>query len=43
MIGQKNRVYEVLSEKRKLSLNMIRKLNQALGIPAEILIQNKSL
>jgi HTH-type transcriptional regulator / antitoxin HigA len=39
MIGRKNRVYEVLTHKRKLSLNMIRNLNQGLGIPAEVLIQ----
>jgi HTH-type transcriptional regulator / antitoxin HigA len=29
----------VLSRKRSLTLEMIRKLNQQLGIPAEILIQ----
>ncbi|MDQ6982031.1 MAG: hypothetical protein Q9M08_03370 [Mariprofundus sp.] len=39
MIGRSNRVYEVLAHKRNLSLNMIRKLNQGLGIPAEVLIQ----
>ena len=39
MIGRSNRVYEVLSHKRTLSLAMIRKLNQGLGIPAEVLIQ----
>ncbi|GAV19923.1 HTH-type transcriptional regulator / antitoxin HigA [Mariprofundus micogutta] len=39
MIGRSNRVYEVLSHKRNLSLNMIRNLNQGLGIPAEVLIQ----
>ncbi len=38
-IGNKNKVSEVLSKKRPLSLMMIRKLNQALKIPAEILIQ----
>jgi len=32
-------VSEVLSRKRSLTLKMIRKLNQELGIPAEILIQ----
>ncbi|PSN12683.1 transcriptional regulator [filamentous cyanobacterium CCT1] len=31
--------FEVLSRQRSLTLEMIRKLNQELGIPAEILIQ----
>jgi len=39
MIGRTNRVYEVLAHKRNLSLNMIRRLNRGLGIPAEVLIQ----
>ena len=39
MIGQSNRVYEVLSRKRSLTLNMIRKLHDELGIPAESLIK----
>ncbi|MEI8169262.1 MAG: transcriptional regulator [Rhodoferax sp.] len=38
-IGSLNRVYEVLSCKRSLSLNMIRRLNQGLHIPAEVLIR----
>ena len=38
-IGQINRVYEILNRKRPLTLNMIWKLNQKLGIPAECLIQ----
>ena len=38
MIGQLNRVYEVLSRKRPLTLAMIRRLHQRLGIPAESLI-----
>ncbi|MBE9064209.1 type II toxin-antitoxin system HigA family antitoxin [cf. Phormidesmis sp. LEGE 11477] len=38
-IGSRARVSEVLSRKRTLTLEMIRKLNQVLGIPAEILIQ----
>lgn len=42
MIGKSNRVYEVLTHKRSLSLNMIRKLNQGLGIPAEVLIQTST-
>ena len=38
-IGPPNRVYEVLSYKRPLSLNMIRRLNEGLHIPAEVLIR----
>lgn len=39
MIGKRNRVYEILNYKRSLTLPMIRKLNQELGIPAESLIK----
>jgi HTH-type transcriptional regulator/antitoxin HigA len=39
IIGQRTRVYEVLSGKRSLSLQMIRNLQQKLGIPADVLIQ----
>lgn len=35
----RNRKSEIMSGKRKLSLDMIRKLNQELKIPAEVLIQ----
>ena len=38
MIGQLNRVYEVLSRKRPLTLAMIRRLHLDFGIPAESLI-----
>ena len=38
-LGSRARVSEVLSRKRSLTLEMIRKLNQVLGVPAEILIQ----
>ena len=38
-IGPSGRVSEVLSRKRPLTLEMIRKLNAGLGIPAEVLIQ----
>ena len=38
-IGQLNRVYEVLSYKRSLSLSMIRRLSEGLHIPAEVLIR----
>lgn len=39
MIGRRNRVYEVLNRKRSLTLPMIWKLHQELGIPAENLIR----
>jgi len=39
MIGQLNRVYEVLSGSRPLSLAMIRRLHAGLGIPPECLIR----
>lgn len=39
MIGQRNRVYEILNRKRSLTLPMIWKLHKGLGIPAENLIQ----
>ncbi|MDE0389080.1 MAG: transcriptional regulator [Rhodospirillales bacterium] len=38
-IGSRNRVYEVLNRKRPLSLRMIWRLHQGLGIPAESLIK----
>lgn len=38
ILGGRNRQSEVLSGKRKLSLEMIRKLHAILGIPAESLI-----
>jgi HTH-type transcriptional regulator/antitoxin HigA len=39
-IGNYNRVWEVLNKKRKLTINMIRKLSEGLRIPADILIKN---
>lgn len=38
-LGDRARVAEILSRKRSLTLEMIRKLHQNLEIPAEILIQ----
>ena len=38
MIGRTNRIYEVLNRKRPLTLKMIWRLHQGLGIPAECLI-----
>jgi HTH-type transcriptional regulator/antitoxin HigA len=39
MIGRLNRVYEILNGKRPLTLPMIRRLHETLGIPAEALIK----
>lgn len=38
MIGRTNRVYEVLNRKRPLTLAMIRRLHESLGIPAAVLV-----
>ena len=39
MIGSRTRVAEVLNRKRNLSIGMIRRLHERLGIPAEILLR----
>lgn len=39
MIGRSNRVYEVLNRTRPLTLIMIRKLHEQMGIPVESLIK----
>ena len=39
IVGFKSRVSEILNRKRKLTLDMIRKLNRALHIPAEVLVR----
>jgi len=39
MLGSRSKVSEVLSGKRSLSLNMMRKLHRELGIPSEVLLQ----
>jgi HTH-type transcriptional regulator/antitoxin HigA len=39
MIGRLNRVYEILNGTRQLTLPMIRRLHEQLGIPAEVLIR----
>jgi len=39
VIGSRTRVYEVLRGARPLTLAMIRRLHESLGIPAEVLIQ----
>jgi HTH-type transcriptional regulator/antitoxin HigA len=40
LIGSRNRVYEVLARKRPLTLAMVRRLHEKLGIPAESLIKD---
>ncbi|MCK5279438.1 MAG: transcriptional regulator [Cyclobacteriaceae bacterium] len=39
ILGDKSRVSDILSMKRKLTLGMIRNLNKALNIPIETLVQ----
>ncbi len=39
IIGTRTRISEVLSRKRSLSIAMIRRLHDKLGIPAEVLIR----
>jgi HTH-type transcriptional regulator/antitoxin HigA len=39
ILGARNRVSEVLNRRRGLSLQMIRKLHDQLGIPADVLIR----
>jgi len=43
LIGSRARVSEILNKKRSLSINMIRKLQEGLGISAETLIQPYNL
>ncbi|MEZ7765867.1 transcriptional regulator [Haemophilus parahaemolyticus] len=40
IIGKPNRVYEVFSRTRPLTLNMIRKIHQHMGISADVLIRS---
>lgn len=42
-IGSRSKVSEVLTGKRSLSLSMARALNEGLGIPAEVLLQESKL
>ncbi len=39
IIGYKGRVSEILNKKRKLTLEMIRKLHNSLHIPSDVLLQ----
>jgi HTH-type transcriptional regulator/antitoxin HigA len=43
MIGKSNRVYEILNYKRSLTLKMIWRLHEGLGIPAESLIKQPQM
>ena len=43
LIGSRGRVAEILNRKRPLTLRMIRNLDNTLGIPAEILVQEYPL
>jgi HTH-type transcriptional regulator/antitoxin HigA len=40
IVGLKSRASEILNRRRKLSLEMIRKLHKVLHIPTDVLIQN---
>lgn len=40
IVGLKSRASEILNKKRKLTLEMVRQLHEALKIPADVLIQN---
>ena len=40
IVGFKSRVSEILNKKRKLTLDMVRKLNTTLHIPTEVLVQD---
>src|ERR1022692_1695692 len=42
VIGRKNRVYEVLSRRRALTLRMIEGLHTRFGIPAESLLKQRA-
>jgi HTH-type transcriptional regulator/antitoxin HigA len=43
MIGDRGRVSEVMARKRPLTLAMIRRLQERLGLPAEILVRPYAL
>ena len=39
ILGLRSRASEILTRKRPMSINMIRKISKALGIPTDVLIQ----
>ena len=43
IIGGKSRVSEILNRKKKLTLEMVRKLTEILKLPSEVLIQDYQL
>ena len=43
IVGSKSKASEILNKKRRLTLNMIRKINKVLGISAELLIGDYDL
>ena len=43
ILGTRTRVAEVLNRRRGLSINMIRRLHEELGIPADVLIRSSRL
>lgn len=43
ILGGRQRKYDILHKKRKLSIQMIRRLHEVLNIPAEVLIQDYDL
>ncbi len=43
IVGSKSMASELLNRKRRLTLGMIRKINKALAIPADILIKDYEL
>ena len=43
VIGRKNRVYEILSRRRPLTLRMIEGLHMRFGIPAESLLRQRRI
>lgn len=43
IIGSKSKVSEILNRKRRLTLDMIRKISKSLHIPAELLINDYEL
>jgi len=42
-IGSRSRVWEILNRKRPLTLEMVRKLNEGLGIPGDTLLRRYAL
>ena len=43
IIGSKSKASEILNRKKRLTLDMIRKINRGLGIPAQLLITEYEL